>query len=1452
MQTPVSNASAPPIDRRGRRRLLAGLGLCALLAFALALRLYGTDWDQGGLFHPDERAVLMRVNDLRWPAPSDALTLFSADESTLNPHWFNYGSLPMYVLKTFQAVSSPFRPLDIFDLRLPGRVISALADTATVALVFAIAARGYGRRAGFIAAALSALAVIQIQLAHFFAFDGVMTTFIVAGVFFSVRVAQRGRRLDSALAGLMLGLGMATKFSVAPLALTVVAAHAIFAFSRPGETLDLTGAHGGERGLEAVDRRRRALRGALMAFGIAAVAMLLTQPYMLLDYGTFARNVGEQSQMVRRLVDLPYTRQYVDTPKYAYQAWQLGVWGLGPAAGITVWAGLLAGLAAAALARRKTDLVVLSWVLPYLLVTGWFEVKFLRYMLPVTPFLAIYGARLLVWAGEGLQWLWPRRRWLVLVPAGLVLLLTMHYAMAFVAMYSGPHPAKAVSAWLDANAHQGAVVVEEHWEEGIPHVPGIVFGERLGIYEPDTPAKFDRIAAELARADYIVLYSNRLYGTVPRLPDRYPLTTRYYRALFDGSLGYGLVYSAQKSREFLGAAYRDDPFARVRDHVSPPAGWSRPGGSFATLDLGWADESFTVYDHPVSFVFENKGRLGEADLLNTIGGFQASGAPAQAEPGIGLLLSPGDALVQRAGGTWREIAFLRRLPGSVSWIVWLIGAQVMALAALPLAFAMFRTLPDRGYLFAKPLGILLASSVAWLLASLGWMKFSGWSVAVAIGLVALLSGAVWRSQKQEMRAFFRERRKFILFAEGLFLAAFLAFLAVRAANPDLWHPYRGGEKPMDFAYLNAVTRSSVMPPYDPWFAGAYLNYYYFGQFIVASLIRLTGAAPQVAYNLAVPLLFALTAAAAFSIVFNLVELTQRARGRPPFSTRSAVLAGVAGVVLVTVAGNIDGLVQLVQNNIGADAGAVPRLSFDFWRSSRMMVRDSPGNEITEFPFFTFLFADLHAHLIAMPFALLAFGLALSLFVRAGQRRPRLETWGVAAVLGVTVGALRIINTWDYPTALLLAALLVTGGELLYGRERPVRALLAAAGKLIFVVALGYIVFLPFHRNFELFNNGVEPSLTRTEAWRYLSVHSVFLMVVLGWLAFEWRDRIRRSRRALVDLSRGGAGGHMPAVLAVLLAATVVALAASGYGTVAFVTVAAVLLTVTVALAWATARERAAHMLPAVAAALVALLLGAAVEIWTVKGDIGRQNTVFKFYIHAWTLFGLASAYFLWLLGVNGKLALRRMSLRRGAWLAGLAVLAVGVMVYPALGTRDRLADRFDTSWRSLDGMEYMRRAGHFEKGELLSLRHDYEAIRWMQEEVDGSPVIIEGLAGEYRWGNRVSVYTGLPSVVGWDWHQRQQRVKYAHAVTQRRDEVNRFFTDASVHEAVRTLDRYGVRYVYVGQLEKVMYPPEGLAKFGQMAAQGLTPAYQNEEVTIYEYRPAPAGAAWRQTPAGGS
>ena len=293
-------------------RHVVTISLVALLLAALALRVYGINWDQGGLFHPDERAFLGQVERIEFP-DSDELDTLLTKESPLHPGSFNWGSLPHYMLKGIQYGAQIFLEddLDVFDLRFPGRVLSAVADTATVALVFFIGSRWFSRKVGFLSAAMIGLAVLNIQLSHFFAVDTIMTTFIVATVFFAIRVAHHGRLSDAGLMGVMAGLAFATKFSVSPLGVAVLASLLIYGFSQPGETLNVRN----WRSPAAALRQWQAFQGLLVASIAALVTVVVTQPYMFLDLETFFGNIGDQSEMVRRINDWPFTRQYADTPR---------------------------------------------------------------------------------------------------------------------------------------------------------------------------------------------------------------------------------------------------------------------------------------------------------------------------------------------------------------------------------------------------------------------------------------------------------------------------------------------------------------------------------------------------------------------------------------------------------------------------------------------------------------------------------------------------------------------------------------------------------------------------------------------------------------------------------------------------------------------------------------------------------------------------------------------------------------------------------------------------------------------------------------------------------------------------------------------------------------------------------------------------------------------------------
>ena len=467
------------------------------------------------------------------------------------------------------------------------------------------------------------------------------------------------------------------------------------------------------------------------------------------------------------------------------------------------------------------------------------------------------------------------------------------------------------------------------------------------------------------------------------------MTRAFYPLLFSGELGYELVHVEQKYPSLLGVSLVNDVFGRPG--LTPPEGIDAfaPGG--LRVHMGFADESFSVYDHPQVLVFENTGRRNVAQLLGILGP-----AARQDGPQFDPMLMPADEWDrQQAGGTLRDITPPDGIGARWPLAVWLLAVYAGTLVTLPLGLVVFRALPDRGYLLARPLGLLLLTYVPWLLASLGWIGFGRTSIALGFLLTALISGWLAYRSRESLLSFVRRRWRLLLAEEALFLIAFLAFVLVRAANPDLWHPYLGGEKPMDFAYLNAVLRSTTMPPMDPWFAGGALNYYYYGQFMVATIIRATGIPSAVAYNLAVPLFFALTAGAAFSLGYNITEGARRWLRRAIRPPRwSAIAAGAVAVAMTVVLGNLHGGGQLLR-------GAVS--NFDFWAPTRMMPPDPPGFEITEFPFFTFLFADLHAHLMAMPLALLAVGLCLNTVLLSRRGIP---PWRFAlsfALLALTAG-----------------------------------------------------------------------------------------------------------------------------------------------------------------------------------------------------------------------------------------------------------------------------------------------------------------------------------------------------------------------------------------------------------------------------------------------------------------
>ena len=278
-----------------------------------------------------------------------------------------------------------------------------------------------------------------------------------------------------------------------------------------------------------------------------------------------------------------------------------------------------------------------------------------------------------------------------------------------------------------------------------------------------------------------------------------------------------------------------------------------------------------------------------------------------------------------------------------------------------------------------------------------------------IGVVGIF---LYIIQKNEIKQDLQNNWRYFLTIEVLALLAFGFLLFIRIGNPDLWHPYKGGEKPMDFSYFNAILKSSTFPPYDPWFAGGYINYYYYGLLVAAVPIKLLGIIPSTAYNIVLPLLFSFLFIGSFSFGWNIfISIKRRNESNVEINPKanmfsSAFWAGLGTAFLVSILGNL-GTVRLFNQFL-------PKTWFwwhpylrmrNFIQSVNWMVqgfvqfikkvplplypgdwywvpsRTIPGEAITEFPFFTFIYGDLHAHLIALPMVALSLAWGLSILLK---------------------------------------------------------------------------------------------------------------------------------------------------------------------------------------------------------------------------------------------------------------------------------------------------------------------------------------------------------------------------------------------------------------------------------------------------------------------------------------
>lgn len=1014
----------------------------------------------------------------------------------------------------------------------------------------------------------------------------------------------------------------------------------------------------------------------------------------------------------------------------------------------------------------------------------------------------------------------------------------------------------------------GSIIANENWDEGLPlrldgrdGFGGLYQGMTMEVRWNDDENKRLMFRTNLAQVDYIILPSQRGIWSTSRLPAAYPMTMEYYRALFDGRLGFDLA-ATFTSPITIGPLKISD--------VSGSWAWNAtPTPPLFNDNPLAAEEAFSVYDHAPVWVFKKRADFDiekamavlEAIDLNTV----VAQGPREATAAPTMLMLPDDRLAeQRAGGTWAEL-FNRESPLNkyqpLGVAVWWLACVLLGLIAFPIAFVALRGLPDRGYALSRNLALLFIAWVSWFLASFRILPFTQWALWIIAGVMAVAASLILWRRFAEIKAWVAVNWRYALAVELLSLLWFVFFLLIRWGNGDLWHPAYGGEKPMDFSYFNAVLKSTSFPPYDPWYAGGYLNYYYFGFVVVGALTKMLGIVPAFAYNLILPMLFSLAGMGAFGVAFNLVAAGQRMASSSlptPHSVQRIVanpyLAGVFAALLFVALGNL-GQTQTIMKALTRAALDVPattpiqfitdwqRAAVGIWRiyvqhtpvmigtgewywNATRVIPDQQTIPITEFPFFTFLYADLHAHMIVLTITVIALGWALSAVMSAadGERRW-LETAALWIVGGVVFGSIQPSNLSDYQTYWALGCVAIAYGQLRQHGKIDLRYAIETAWRCALLILLSLAFFWPYsHWRGEGYGSVQLWRGDKTPLDSYLTVHGLFLFVIFVFLLTETR---RWMQKIPFDEVKDLLGPALFAFVAFML--MVFGMWWLGYD---------VALLAVPLIAWTgllmIRREAEPERRAALGLIGLGLTLTVMVEVVVAKGDIGRMNTVFKFYLQVWTLFSVASgAAIAWVWAQMPEWK----PLSRNVWQFGLTALVTAAALYTVLATSAKVQDRIaPAAPRALDGMLYMSYARYADQGQSFDLKYDADAIRWMQENVKGSPVIVEVNAPEYRWGSRYTINTGLPGVLGWNWHQRQQRVLLPdRLVWQRSNDINAFYMGVDYQQAMDFLQKYGVRYIVVGEYERVYFPAPSLAKFESMAEKGLLKiAYQNEGTVIYE------------------
>lgn len=682
-----------------------------------------------------------------------------------------------------------------------------------------------------------------------------------------------------------------------------------------------------------------------------------------------------------------------------------------------------------------------------------------------------------------------------------------------------------------------------------------------------------------------------------------------------------------------------------------------------------------------------------------------------------------------------------------AFLKWWLMAALMGIGCYPLISVLFRKFADCGWMVSRVLGIAAAGFVTWAASVAGILPFSApGCLTGALIVLAISWGGFFLWKRKRPGGFHCPKLSAVLGEEVIFLLFFLFWTYVSGFRPEAY----GTEKYMDYGFMMAMMRSETLPAKDIWFGTETINYYYGGQYYAVYLTKLSGTCVEETYHL----MKALVAAFAYVLPFTLVRqmlLDYGKAGKGP-----AALGGLLAGAGVSLAGNMHYVLVGKLLPWIRDLWNLPEGDYTYWfpNSTRYIGYYPEGNDKTihEFPSYSFVLGDLHAHVVNVMFVLALICVIYAMIQNSGEpsagngkqvsrKRAVKEalTDPYVWLLGIFTGIFHWTNYWDFVIYYVFGGLgVIYCNYLKYGKRGfPAGIRLWTAVSVLhagFVWLLGTVVALPFTLHFETMVNGIALAANHSRPYQWWLIWGLPFLVTVLFVICVFRDR-----------TKGEALPPESDFFGVIMGFSAVGL----------------------------------------------ILIPELVYVRDIyEKEYARSNTMFKLTYQAFILFGLVMGY------AFVRLWLKRRSLAVKGLLTVGTICFAGCCCYVGTAVHAWFGQIWDPGqYQGLDATAFLE----------SRYPEDAAAIRWLNEHVDGQPLVLEASGDSYSDDERVSAMTGLPTVVGWYVHEWLWRGDIEE-LNLRVAQVESIYTASGPEEARQLIEQLQVDYIFVGSREREKYP----------------------------------------------